>query len=136
MCGDRVALPKTDSVHNLEGILDLQFLVKEQVAVVAQRAFAQLHIVCQLCPFLDLVLNHSFLDHLLSGLLLCALHGTTLEEYSETIVVSERTVAWTILEAPSVVPVTPLLSELHWLLICFQVLFRKELPNFTYHFRG
>lgn len=52
-----VALPKTDSVHNLGVILDLQFLVKEQVAVVAQRAFAQLHIVCQLCPFLDLVLK-------------------------------------------------------------------------------
>lgn len=52
----------------------------------ARRVFVQLPIVCQLCPFLDLVLSHSFLYHLMSGLLLGALHGATLEVYSETTV--------------------------------------------------
>lgn len=35
--------------------LGLQRLLEEQVAVVARKIFAQLHVLCQLCFYLDLV---------------------------------------------------------------------------------
>lgn len=38
---DGVALPQTDPVHNLGVLLDSQLLLKEQLAVLARRAFAQ-----------------------------------------------------------------------------------------------
>lgn len=48
-----IALPQTGQVCDLGDFLDSQLPLGEQVPVVAKRAFAQLHAVCQLCPFLD-----------------------------------------------------------------------------------
>lgn len=37
-------------VYNLRVLLDSQLLLKEQVATMARRAFAHIHLVCLLCP--------------------------------------------------------------------------------------
>lgn len=50
---DGVALFQIDPVHNLEALLDSQVLLEVQVADMPRRAFAQLHVVQQLCSFLD-----------------------------------------------------------------------------------
>lgn len=70
-------------VHNL-GVPQL----KEQVTVVASRAFAQLWVVRQLRP----PLNQEFLCSLIHptlGLLQCALCGATLKEHSEATIGAE-----------------------------------------------
>lgn len=36
----------------LEIVLNSKFLLDKQVATVARKAFRQIHLVCQLCPFL------------------------------------------------------------------------------------
>lgn len=50
---DNIAPPQTDAVCNLGVFIHSQFLFKKQIAILAKMTFAQFHIVCQLCPFLD-----------------------------------------------------------------------------------
>lgn len=83
---DRISLPQTNPVQNLGVLLDLQVLLKGQVAVVVRRAFVQLHAVCQLCPYLThetlcIYPSHLYPNYLLAWFLQHILHGAPLEKY-------------------------------------------------------
>lgn len=73
-----VALPQADPVYHLRDFLDLQILLKEQVAIAAWRAFAVLCVIHKLCPFLDYELYSQLLMPWSS-----LEHGNALEEYPE-----------------------------------------------------
>lgn len=121
-----VVLLQTDPVHNLEVLLDLWLLLKEQVIAMTRRAFAQLCVVCQLCPFLNrkiLYLITHTLVILLFRLLPCTLHGTTLVSGS---------FCWC-----RIWPCgqfwehgTPLLHKLHWMPVCFWIQFKMLVVTF------
>lgn len=67
-------------MHNLVVFLDLWLLLEGQMVVVTRMAFTQLHVVCQLFPFLvQEVLLSVTPGYFLYGLLQYDLHGITLE---------------------------------------------------------
>lgn len=51
---DGMELPHSGLKHTLRLFLDSQVLLNEHVATGARRAFTQVHIMCQFCPFLEL----------------------------------------------------------------------------------
>ncbi|KAM6466454.1 uncharacterized protein PHA67_012250 [Liasis olivaceus] len=129
---DGVALPQTDPVHNLGVLLDSRLLLKEQVAVMAKRAFAQLRVVHQLHPFLDreslqsvthaLVISHiDYCNALYMGLPLKSIRKLQLVQ---------NAAVRAILGAPKMEHAPPLLRELlwvpelHWDLVCFWIQFK------------
>lgn len=61
--------PNRLDAHSLEVLLDSRLQLKELVAAWARRAFAQLHVVHQLCSFLARKLCSLSCGYLLNGLL-------------------------------------------------------------------
>lgn len=102
----------------LGGLLDLRFLLEEEVAGMARRAFVQICVGRQLHPFLGLwgpVCSHSCLV----GLLPCALH--CLEEYLEAATSTESSIMDNSEGPRGGSRVSLLLHGLHRLPICFWV---------------
>lgn len=80
---DGIVVPYSKLVCNLGVLMDSQLLLKEQMAAVTRRAFAQLHFVPQLLPFLDQEALPTVTDHLKTGLFQCTLNGAALLNNSE-----------------------------------------------------
>uniref|UniRef100_R4GD80 Reverse transcriptase domain-containing protein n=1 Tax=Anolis carolinensis TaxID=28377 RepID=R4GD80_ANOCA len=123
---DGVALPLKTQVPSLGVLLDSSLSLEPQVSVVARGAFVQLRRMCQLCPFLgrsDLAmvvhaLVTSRLDYCNAfyvGLPLKTVWKLQLVQHAAAKLITgmtyrERT--------------TPLLSQLHWLPICYRAQFK------------
>uniref|UniRef100_A0A803TWJ5 Reverse transcriptase domain-containing protein n=1 Tax=Anolis carolinensis TaxID=28377 RepID=A0A803TWJ5_ANOCA len=123
---DGVTLPLKTQVHSLGVLLDSSLSLEPQVSVMAREAFAELRLVHQLHPYLrksDLatvvhVLVTSRLDYcnaLYMGLPLKTARKLQLVQQAEARLISgaayrERT--------------TPLLSQLHWMPICYRAQFK------------
>lgn len=83
-------LPQTEPLHNLGVLLQGEFLLEEQEAVVDRRAFAYLHVLCQLLSFLARVPALRLLrPRSAFRLLWCTLHRATIEKYSASTAAAE-----------------------------------------------
>lgn len=81
-----LALPQTELWCNLEVLLDMWFLLKEQIISVTRQAFAQTYSIHQLHPILDqeaLLTSHSCLGHFPVGLSQNALYRAAIEDHPE-----------------------------------------------------
>lgn len=121
---DGVALFQIDPVHNLEALLDSQVLLEVQVADMPRRAFAQLHVVQQLCSFLD------------KKALLLITH-TLSSPFWSIATCSTWSYSWEILGSSSwyshkVAHIRPLLLKLWWVLVCFEVQFKVFAMTFKF----
>lgn len=123
---DGVALPQTRPVYYL--LLGSWLLLKKASSTMASRAFIHLRVVCQLCPFLDWeTLLKSFMPLWLVSTI--ARHSTwgcpwrNLEASTDVARLVMKVVRYS-------THIIPLLFELHWLLVWFQVQFKVLLIIF------
>uniref|UniRef100_A0A803TFX4 Reverse transcriptase domain-containing protein n=1 Tax=Anolis carolinensis TaxID=28377 RepID=A0A803TFX4_ANOCA len=123
---DGVALPLKTQVRSLGVLLDSSLSLEPQVSAVARGALAQLKLVRQLCPFLgrsDLAMVvHTLVTARLDY---CnALYVGLPLKTSRKLQLVQRAAARLITGAAYRERTTPLLSQLHWLPICYRAQFK------------
>lgn len=97
------ALPQTDLMHNLGVLLDLELLLKEEVVVVAQRAFAQHRSMGPIPGLVCSAHTHSCPGHLPGSLY----QGLPLNSIYKLQVV-QNAAPWSVMYAPGAACATPL----------------------------
>uniref|UniRef100_A0A803SSU4 Reverse transcriptase domain-containing protein n=2 Tax=Anolis carolinensis TaxID=28377 RepID=A0A803SSU4_ANOCA len=123
---DGVALPLKTQVRSLGVLLDSSLSLEPQVLAVARRAFAQLRLVRQLRPFLGRSDLATVVHALVTARLdYCnALYVGLPLKTARKLQLVQRAAARLITGAAYRERTTPLLSQLHWLPICYRAQFK------------
>ena len=118
---DRVTLPLKTQVHSLGVLLNSALSLDTEVSAVARSAFAQLKLVRQLCPFLEMLDLATVTHALVTSQLDCCntlYVGLPLKSVRKLQLV-QRAAARLLTRAGYREHTTPLLKQLHWLPVCF-----------------
>ncbi|KAF7247172.1 Protein HEATR9 [Varanus komodoensis] len=130
-----VALPLRDRVHSLGVLLDPELSLEAQVMAVARSAFLQLRLIHQLRPFLEndclARVTHTLVT---SRLDFCnALYvGLPLKKVRILQLVQNRA-ARLLMGTGRCSPITPVLLQLHWLLIQARKAIQFKMPRDSFH---